>query len=259
MMIKPELVKRIKDYFNLNIYETKVWLALLSKGVASASEIAELSSVPRSRTYDVLESLEKMGFAISKVGKPSKYIAVNPSIVLEKLKKETLEKAEEKVSVLENLKNTREYSELESLHNSIVQQIKKEELSGMIKGSFNIIAHLKEIVNEAKKEAIICLPASELLNKTRVYLNLIEKLKAKRISIKLALKGSGEELKKVYHIYKLKAIETNLNSKFFVIDKEKILFALNNPADGDDELALWLNSPFFSETLSYLFELNFKK
>ena len=30
MIIKQELVKKIKDYFGLNIYETKVWLALLS-------------------------------------------------------------------------------------------------------------------------------------------------------------------------------------------------------------------------------------
>ena len=40
MIIKPELVKKIKEYFNLNIYETKVWLSLLSKGVASAREVA---------------------------------------------------------------------------------------------------------------------------------------------------------------------------------------------------------------------------
>ena len=50
MIVKPELVKQIKEYFNLNIYETKVWIALLSKGIASAGEIAELSGVPRSRT-----------------------------------------------------------------------------------------------------------------------------------------------------------------------------------------------------------------
>ena len=76
MIVNQELVKKIKDYFNLNIYETKVWLALLSKGIASAGEIAELSGVPRSRTYDVLESLEKQGFAIAKIGKPTRSIAV---------------------------------------------------------------------------------------------------------------------------------------------------------------------------------------
>ena len=86
MIIKQDLVKRIKEFFNLNIYETKVWLALLSKGIASAGEVAELSGVPRSRTYDVLESLEKRGFAIVKIGKPVKYISIKPTEVIEKMK-----------------------------------------------------------------------------------------------------------------------------------------------------------------------------
>ena len=61
MLVKQELISKVRDYFDLNIYETKVWLALLGKGVASAGEIAIISGVPRSRTYDVLESLEKRG------------------------------------------------------------------------------------------------------------------------------------------------------------------------------------------------------
>src|SRR3989339_806705 len=59
MLLKQDLIGKIKDYFDLNIYETKVWLALLGKGIASAGEVASISRVPRSRTYDVLESLEK--------------------------------------------------------------------------------------------------------------------------------------------------------------------------------------------------------
>ena len=42
MILKQELINKIKDYFGLNIYETKVWMALLGKGVASAGEIAEI-------------------------------------------------------------------------------------------------------------------------------------------------------------------------------------------------------------------------
>ena len=86
MIVKQELINKIKDYFDLNVYETKVWLALLGKGIASAGEVSTMSGVPRSRTYDVLESLEKKGFAIEKLGKPVKYLGVKPNIILEKLK-----------------------------------------------------------------------------------------------------------------------------------------------------------------------------
>ena len=86
MLVKQELINKIKDYFSLNVYETKVWLALLTKGIASAGEVADISGVPRSRTYDVLESLEKRGFAIVKLGKPVKYLGVKPRVIIEKLK-----------------------------------------------------------------------------------------------------------------------------------------------------------------------------
>src|SRR3989338_1442181 len=97
MIIKQEFIRQIKDFFNLNIYETKVWLALLGKGIASAGEVTEISGVPRSRTYDVLEGLEKRGFAIMKLGKPVKYIAVKPRAIIEKLKNNVKSDAEERV------------------------------------------------------------------------------------------------------------------------------------------------------------------
>ena len=116
MIIKQELINKIKDYFDLNIYETKVWLALLEKGSASAGEIASLSGVPRSRTYDVLESLEKKGFAIVKIGKPVKYLGVKPRMVIEKLKNNVRTKAEEKIYSLSNVKETDEFTQLEGLY-----------------------------------------------------------------------------------------------------------------------------------------------
>ena len=155
MMIKPDLVKRIKEYFNLNIYETKVWIALLSKGIASAGEIASISSVPRSRTYDVLESLEKRGFAIVKIGKPVKYIAVKPTEVIEKIKSVTMQEAQEKVKGLAALKDTTEYEELEKLHNTGLLPIKTHEITGSLKGRSNIISRLRELIQNSQKEISI--------------------------------------------------------------------------------------------------------
>ncbi|MEM5872973.1 MAG: helix-turn-helix domain-containing protein, partial [Candidatus Aenigmatarchaeota archaeon] len=83
MVINEELVSKIKAIFGLNTYEAKIWLALLAKGNATASELADLADIPRSRAYDILESLEKKGFTIMKLGKPIRYMAVPPSDVIE--------------------------------------------------------------------------------------------------------------------------------------------------------------------------------
>ena len=257
MLLKPELVKKIKDYFNLNIYETKVWLALVSKGVASAGEIAQISEVPRSRTYDVLESLEKQGFAMAKVGKPTKYIAVKPEMVLEKLKKNAVFNAEEKVKVLDNLKGTREYEELQELHNSSITMVKREDITTSIKGRSNILSYARDIIENAEKEVVVCLPATDLIEKARIFSNLFERLKRENLTIKLALKGTDEELKKVHEKYGIKPIKTTLPSKFFMIDRKQVLFSLND--SGEDEIAVWLDSAFFTQALSSLFESSLRK
>ena len=253
-MPKPELIKRIKDYFNLNIYETKVWLALVSKSIASAGEIAEISGVPRSRTYDVLESLEKNGFAIQKVGKPAKYIAVKPLAVLEKLKTKVMQNADEKLKVLETLKETREYEELESLHNSSIAQVKREEISGAITGRTNILSHAKSLIENADKEVLISMPASELFEKSRLFSSIFEKIKKSNLQLKLALKGTDEEIKKIAEKYSVKPVKTEQDSKFFIIDKKQVLLYLTNKQKEEDEMAVWLNSDFFSSALSSLFE-----
>tara|TARA_Y100000310_G_C20686159_1_gene819140 strand:+ start:317 stop:1126 length:810 start_codon:yes stop_codon:yes gene_type:complete len=259
MIVNTQLVKKIKDYFGLNIYETKVWLALLSKGIASAGEIAELSGVPRSRTYDVLESLEKQGFAIAKVGKPTKYIAVKPTIVLEKLKKNTLTKADEKVKVLENLKETREYEELETLHSTAITPIKKEDVSGAIKGKSSIYSHARSILENAENEVIICLPALELLEKKRVFSNLFDKLKQKNVNVKLVVNGTSEDIDQILIKYNIKSQKTNLNSKFFIVDRRQVLFNLTNSKNDEEELAVWLNTEFFSNALATMFENTLRK
>lgn len=260
MIVKPELVKQIKEYFNLNIYETKVWLALLSKGIASAGEIAELSGVPRSRTYDVLESLEKEGFAIAKLGKPVKYIAVNPTTVVEKLKANTLRKANDNVSMLSNLKETKEYSELQELYDTGIEPVKHSNVSGAIKGKSNIFNHLKELIDSAKKEVVICTSTNEINDKSRIFSSLLNNLNKKKLSVKVALSGEESEIKKINNKFRINARKLDVNSRFYMIDKEQILFMLSqNTQKDDDDLGVWINSSFFVNSMSYLFEKSWNK
>lgn len=253
MIIKPELVKKIKDYFNLNIYETKVWLALLGKGIASAGEIAEVSGVPRSRTYDVLEGLEKQGFAISKIGKPAKYIAVKPGIILEKMKNNTMKEADERVEILSKLKETSEYGELETLYTIGIKPVKHEDLSASLKGRSTIYNHAREILENAKKEVVICTSLRDFSDKIRLFTALLQKLKKNGINVKIALSGNEADVKKLGLKLKEKIRHVNINSKFFMVDQEQILFHLSDGAVAEDETAIWLNAPFFTNGLSYLF------
>jgi len=254
MIIRPELVKQIKDYFSLNIYETKVWLALLAKGIASAGEIAEISRVPRSRTYDVLESLEKQGFAIMKLGKPVKYIAVKPEIILEKLRANIEKSTEERINSLSKLKTTNEYAELEQLYNVGIEPVKQEDISGAIKGKSTFYSHLKELLENATKEVIICTTTYEIQSKSRFFSLIFEKLKNSKINIKIALSGDEKDIKKINNKFKIKAKKIEIDTKFFIADKDQMLFSINKTDAPNDEVSVWLNTPFFATSLAYMFE-----
>ena len=56
MIVQKEFLSKLKD-FGLNTYESKLWTALLSRGVSTAGELSDIANVPRSRSYDVLENL----------------------------------------------------------------------------------------------------------------------------------------------------------------------------------------------------------
>jgi sugar-specific transcriptional regulator TrmB len=253
MIIKPELVKRIKEYFNLNIYETRVWLALLSKGIASAGEVAELSGVPRSRTYDVLESLEKRGFAITKIGKPVKYISVKPTEVIEKIKSKAMFEAQEKVKSLSSLKTTQEYLELEQLHNSGISPIKSSEIAGSLRGRSNILSRVRELLESSKKEILICTSATDFEDKSRVLASALEKLNKSSVKVKIALSGDPEKIKKLSAKFNLKAKPIESNVRVFMADKKEVLFMVT-PENSEEEIGVWLDSPFFTESLSSVIE-----
>lgn len=254
MLVKTELINKIKDYFDLNVYETKVWLALIGQGSASAGEIADISGVPRSRTYDVLETLEKKGFAIVKIGKPVKYLGVKPRMILDKLRNNVKSEADERIQSLSNIRETEEFAQLEELYKGGMEPIKREDVSAALKGKSNISNYLREIIRDAKKDVLICTNAKDILSKTKLFQQTFEVLKKANIKIKLCLSGEEVLIKKAETEFGIKIKKTEIDAKFFIIDRSEILFYLSNP-ESKEESAIWLNSEFFSDYFASLFEL----
>jgi sugar-specific transcriptional regulator TrmB len=253
MLIKQELITKIRDYFDLNIYETKVWLALLGKGIASAGEIARISRVPRSRTYDVLETLEKKGFAIVKLGKPVKYIGVKPKIILEKLKNNVRKNAEERIESLLKIKDTDEFTKLEELYKGGLSPVKREDISAALNGRSNISNYLREILQNAEKEVMICTNAEEIKLKTKLFQQTFDILKKENIRVKFALSGSDDLIKQIENKFNRKIKRVNIDAKFFIIDRKEILFYLSKDSNKED-IAIWINSEFFAKAFASLFD-----
>jgi sugar-specific transcriptional regulator TrmB len=78
--------ERVLRELGLTRYETRAYLALLDKGVLTASQISEHAEVPYSKIYEVLSSLEKKGWIKTERGRPSRYHPKAPLEALEAAK-----------------------------------------------------------------------------------------------------------------------------------------------------------------------------
>jgi sugar-specific transcriptional regulator TrmB len=227
---------------------------LLSKGVASVGEIAEISGVPRSRVYDVLESLEKKGFAVVKLGKPVKFIAIKPAIVLDRLKNNYLKEANEKVKNLDNVRGAVDYKELENLYTNGIEPVQVEELTSAIKGRSNVYSHIKDMVANAQKEVILVSTPIALKRKSTFLKPLFEKLKEKGVNISVA-SNEGEDMATLMNLSKQIGVpikKTKINARFLVIDNSKMLVMITPEDVEESDIAVLINSSFFARTLTGL-------
>ena len=134
MIVKEDFLNKLRQFFALNLYEVRIWTALLSRGVSTAGELSDIGNVPRSRAYDILESLEKKGFIVMKLGKPIRYLAVEPKEVVERVKKLLREESDTRMKKLEDLKDTELVRELDLLYTQGIDFVEPSDLSGAIKG-----------------------------------------------------------------------------------------------------------------------------
>ena len=253
------LVNNIRTYFGLNIYETKVWLALLSKGLATIGEMHDLSNVPRSRIYDVLESLEKEGFVVSKLGKPMKYMAVKPERVIERLKVKAKREADEKSQILSRVKDTQEYKQLLLLHKHGIQPIQVENIATSMTGRPNIYSQLREMFSQAQKEVVLVTNVNALRKKIRYIKPIIPKLKKQGVKVLIAANGEPNKADsvKLSELLNVKVRKIDLDARFCIVDNKEVLLITNPHGEGEDK-AIHLKSDFFATAMNGLFKNSLK-
>ncbi len=256
MLLQKESLRELRERFKLNIYEIKIWASLLSRGVAAASELAEISGVPRSRCYDVLESLEKKGFIIMKIGKPIKYIAVQPEAVVDRVQKRLQEDAEQQIQLVEKLSDTDIFKELELLHKTGVKKIDVENITDYIVGRTNISKFVKDMLSRAKKSAIIVTNDDGLSADVKILKKIKDSLSRKKARVRLYA-NTPKSIDVNPDLSGVEILDTKYDARLASIDNEEIFFIMAGKSPEFDS-GVWIKSPYFVSTLIGLFEKSFK-
>jgi len=261
MIVKDEFLSKLRRYFSLNLYEVKIWTALLSRGVSTAGELSDIADVPRSRSYDVLESLEKKGFVIMKLGKPIKYIAVPPSEVLERVKKNVKEDAKGHIKRLEELKGTEVIGELNTLHSQGIELVEPSDLSGSLRGRHNLYNHLELTIRNAENSVTLMTTPQGLMRKVDALKPTFEKIKKRGVKIRIAAPITKECMQAVKDLGGVAEVRnTNNKARFCVVDGKEVVFMVLDDLEVHPtyDVGVWVNTPFFAKALDNLFDLAWK-
>ncbi len=239
----------------LNLYERNLYVALLVKKVATASELSDLSGVPRARAYDVLMSLEQKGFAVIQNGSPFRYVAVEPKDGFERMKINVLKKAENTSKRLEELKSSDIMRELTTLYKKDLKIVSPTEFSGVIKSTDKINLHIKSMLGNTNKYAKI-LTSEKGIEDLTYHLKHLSKLKKDGVSVRVIApitsknKSVVAELLPFIDIRDSSSLKTPYG-KLHIYDGEHVLVGLTNDkeTEPDQDAVFWTRSEHVAKDL----------
>ena len=249
----------------LNKYERNLWTALLSRGSSTAGELADISKVPRSRCYDVLESLAVKGFMIIQPGKPMKYVAIPPNEALSRAKKRIEEEAVEMGKKIDRLIKSDSMKELAKLHKENIRTVNPEELTGALKGRYAMLQQLESMLKKAKKNVKVITTENGLIELMENHLPLIKKASDNGVKIQIATpitkqtSAMAKDLSKYIQIRDIKNVEhvEKIFARMFIVDGEDFVLGLTDDikTHPTQDVAFWTQS---SHATSNIFEPMFE-
>jgi sugar-specific transcriptional regulator TrmB len=261
MIEDTETLDALKS-IGLNLYERRIFVALLAKGIATAAEASEIAGVPRSRSYDVLESLAEKGFVMVQPSKPIKYVALKPSEAIERVKENVTRKHDIMMERLTRMKSSEIMGKLERIYTDGFNNVKPSEITGTLKGSHVIDHQLRSVFRDAK--SCINIATSEQGLKELYDKHFRSLKKASKNGVKLhiiATLKSPEMANSFSEIAEVKNVEKGLG-RFYVVDGKYLLMALTDDSKTHEtqDVMFWADSQHAVESIvGNLFDSEWKK
>ena len=109
-MVNEQVLTVSLEEFGLSKYESQAYVALISKGTISASELAYYSEIPRTKVYPTLLKLQNKKLVIISKSKPIMCTAISPEDAFDGLIHEQINKVNAMNTLVSNLKKTSEES-----------------------------------------------------------------------------------------------------------------------------------------------------
>ena len=220
-----EEARRVLREAGLTDYESRAYLSLLKRGVMTASEVSEHGSIPYSKVYETLNSLEKKGWVEAKRARPSRYYPKSPSEALEaaRLRLEDMV-GEWKRIVL---------GELQPLYER--RELREKPDIWILRGEFSVLAKLREMLSTVKTELMVAAP-DFAMSFIDASVPMLTRLRDTGVEV-LVMVTKDWAVEKIANIGEVRVRDTMFGGGVIVDAKEALLFL------GEDKptLVIWSN------------------
>lgn len=171
---RKDVERLLKEGFELNSYESRIYIALLKRSMNS-KEVSAAGRVPLPRVYDTLRSLSEKGFA-QQVG--AVYEPVQPSVALESRISRLREQSEAELEQKENAMKAL----VEILQPIYQRRTEKLQDPVLLKGLDSTASRLLEILTASKDIIFLVKKAIKVKDALKRYLQTAP-LEGKRVRI----------------------------------------------------------------------------
>jgi sugar-specific transcriptional regulator TrmB len=248
-MVAPNSVLDALKQIGLNLYERKLWVALLSRGTATAGELSSLAKVPHSRTYDVLESLAEKGFAIIQASKPLKYAAIAPAEAFERAKKKIREDSDICIERLTDMQGSPVLKELEKIFKHGVTLVEPNEITGTLRGRGAMHNQLESVIKGAKSNISILTTASGFVELNDKHGDLLRKAAGRGVKVRIAAPTNKDHAHIISALQRFADVkrlpDKDMSGRFALVDGQHVIMALTDDKEthSSQDLSLWTQSP----------------
>jgi len=223
-----EEAKKVLRELGLTEYETRAYLALLERGVLTASQVSEYSNVPYSKIYETLGSLEKKGWIKTEQGRPGRHYPRAPSEALATMKLQIEDKVKSWGKMV--------LGELQPFYEK--REIREKPDIWILRGEFNILAKLEEMLDKAKTELMVAAPTfTETIS--GLFAPMLMRLQGRGVKILFMVSGEAKEwnLKEIASIAEVRRRDHMFGGGVIVDGKEAVLFL----GEEKPTLVIWSN------------------
>ncbi|MBI2529622.1 MAG: hypothetical protein HYW05_00580 [Candidatus Diapherotrites archaeon] len=241
------MIKESLEQAGLSKNETKVYVALLPLGSATAGELISKAAIPRSKIYVVLDRLIEKGLASFVAKGKTRYFQASPPYHL----KEILEKKEEAIKI--------QKQEIEKIIPKLVEMQKtgyEEQKATLFEGIKGVKAAVTDIINTLRKgNSYDVFTMGEELEKEDVMLffRWYHTQRAKKgIGVRLITNKNVSRVMRKYHMYplmKLRISEQIMPTGIFIY-ADKVLTLIW----GEKPIAVIIKSKLLNQRYREFFE-----